>query len=94
MLRYIGFHLNSNVSERLSLFMTAQMRFSFHASKETSAIKRLDSLFNTNISYKMYNYFYTLYPIYIYIYNLSSKFVDRSRGWPESSLFNSYYTEV
>ena len=23
-----------------------------------------------------------------------SQFGDRSRGWPEGSLFNSYYTEV
>ena len=30
----------------------------------------------------------------IYHLFLSSKVGDRSRGWPEGSLFNSYYTEV
>ena len=32
--------------------------------------------------------------IYIYIYVKVSKVGDRSRGRPEGSLFNSYYTEV
>ena len=31
--------------------------------------------------------------IYIYIY-IYSKVGDRSRGWPEGSLFNNYYNEV
>ena len=34
-------------------------------------------------------------PIYIYIYiYIYIKFVARSRGRPEGSLFNNYYTEV
>ena len=28
------------------------------------------------------------------VYNIVSKVGNRSQGWPESSLFNSYYTEV
>ena len=31
--------------------------------------------------------------IYIYIYTFISKVGDRSRGWTEGLLFNSYYTE-
>ena len=31
--------------------------------------------------------------IYIYIY-VVSKVSDHSRGWPEGSLFDSYYTKV
>ena len=36
-------------------------------------------------------YIYTQMYIYIYIY---SKVGDHSRGWPEGSLFDSYYTKV
>ena len=32
--------------------------------------------------------------IYIYIYISKSKVSDRSRGRPEDSIFNSYYTDV
>ena len=32
--------------------------------------------------------------IYIYIYIYISKVGDHSRGWPEGSLFDSYYTKV
>ena len=32
--------------------------------------------------------------IYIYIYIYIRNLDDRSRGWPKSSIYSSYYTEV
>ena len=58
----------------------------------------LKSIFGTQLYGFKYSY---LIQLNIYLFeiianfiNVSSKVGDRSRGWPEGSLFNSYYTEV